>query len=121
MKKFLGITVLVLLLFAGGFIYWRYYRVFGEGVKSGQLNFMVKKGYVFKTFEGKLIQAGFKGGSIGGVQSNEFEFSVVKESVAQQLMLNSGKTFDLHYYEYLGKLPWRGNTVFVVDSILSMK
>lgn len=117
MKKLLTVTIIVILLVAGMFIYWRYYRVFGEGVKSGQLNFVVKKGYIFKTYEGKLIQSGFK----GGMQSNEFEFSVVKESVAQQLMVNSGKTFDLHYREYLGKLPWRGNTVFVVDSILSMR
>jgi len=117
MKKLLAVTVIVVLLVVGTFIYWRYYRVFGEGVKSGQLNFVVRKGYIFKTYEGKLIQAGFK----GGMQSNEFEFSVVKESVAQQLMVNSGKTFDLHYREYLGKLPWRGNTVFVVDSILSMR
>lgn len=121
MKKFLTITILILVLAAGIFIYWRFFWVFGEGVKSGQLNFMVKKGYLFKTYEGKLIQSGFRGGTIGGVQSYEFEFSVVKESVAQQLMINSGKTFDLHYHEYLAKVPWRGNTVFVVDSILSMK
>ena len=120
MKKFLTITILIIVLVAGIFIYWRYFWVFGEGVKSGQLNFMVKKGYVFKTYEGKLIQSGFRGGSVG-VQSYEFVFSVVKESVAQQLMVNSGKTFDLHYKEYQARVPWRGNTEFIVDSIISMK
>jgi hypothetical protein len=36
-------------------------------------------------------------------------------------MLNSGKDFELHYKEYMGTLPWRGVSEFVVDSILSMK
>jgi hypothetical protein len=120
MGRFLSIILIALLLFAGGFIYWRFYWVFGEGVKAGELNFVVKKGYIFKTYEGKLIQSGFKGGVAGSIQSYEFEFSVVNESIANQLMNNSGKTFDLHYTEYLGALPWRGNSKYIVDSILSM-
>jgi hypothetical protein len=81
----------------------------------------MKKGFVFKTYEGKLIQTGLKGGAAGSVQSNEFRFSVANESVADKLMLNSGKEFELHYKEYMGALPWRGTSVFVVDSILSMR
>jgi hypothetical protein len=81
----------------------------------------VKKGYIFKTYEGKLIQSGFKGGVAGSIQSYEFEFSVTKESIATQLMNNSGKEFELHYKEYLGSLPWRGNSQYIVDSILSMR
>ena len=120
MGRFLSIVMIALLLFAGGFVYWRFYWVFGEGVKAGELNFVVKKGYVFKTYEGKLIQSGFKGGVAGSIQSYEFEFSVINENIATQLMNNSGKTFDLHYTEYLGALPWRGNSKYIVDSILSM-
>lgn len=120
MGRFVSILIIALLLFAGGFIYWRFYWVFGEGVKAGELNFVVKKGYVFKTYEGKLIQSGFKGGVAGSIQSYEFEFSVINENIATQLMNNSGKTFDLHYTEYLGALPWRGNSKYIVDSILSM-
>jgi hypothetical protein len=90
-------------------------------VKAGQLNNFMKKGFVFKTYEGKLIQTGLKGGVPGSVQSNEFRFSVTSESVAGKLMTNSGKEFELHYKEYMGALPWRGTTVFIVDSILSMR
>ncbi len=121
MGRFLSILLIAILLIAGGFIYWRYYWVFGEGVKSGELNFVVRKGYIFKTYEGKLIQSGFRGGTAGSIQSYEFEFSVTNDAIAQQLMTNSGKEFELHYKEYLGILPWRGNTKYVVDSILSMK
>jgi hypothetical protein len=121
MKKFLRITALILTIALILFIYWRYYWVFGEGVKAGELNYVMKKGFLFKTYEGKLIQSGFEGKSGGGVQSYEFRFSVTDDSIANKLMVNSGKVFELHYKEYMGVLPWRGTTVYVVDNILSMK
>ena len=121
MKKFLTIFIFFLVVLAAGFIYWRFFWVFGEGVKAGQLNNLMKKGYVFKTYEGRLIQAGFQGGGAGPVQSYEFRFSVVTEKVAAQLMANSGKEFELHYKEYMATVPWRGTSVYIVDSILSMK
>ena len=34
-------------------------------------------------------------------------------------MRMSGQKVELQYKEYHGKLPWRGHSVFVVDSILS--
>jgi hypothetical protein len=81
----------------------------------------MKKGYLFKTYEGRLIQAGFQGGGTGSVQSYEFRFSVVDPKIANQLMANSGKDFELHYKEYMSAVPWRGTSVYIVDSILSMK
>ena|ERR1700757_2866363 len=121
MRKAGLIILLTALFLLAGFLYYRYYFVFGEGVKSGQLNYLVKKGYVFKTYEGKLIQQGFRSQSLGSVESYTFEFSVVDENVANKLMANSGKEFDLHYKEYVGTLPWRGVTPFIVDSIVAMK
>ncbi len=121
MKKFLTRLLLVVIVVGVVWFFWHFYWVFGEGVKAGQLNNFTKKGYVFKTYEGKLIQAGFQGGTPGSVQSNEFRFSVMDESVAAKLMANSGKDFELHYKEYMGALPWRGTSVFIVDSILTMK
>lgn len=121
MRKFLGIFSIILVLVLVIFIYWRFYYVFGEGVKAGELNYMVKKGYVFKTYEGKLIQSGLRSRTPGTVASYEFEFSVKDDSVANKLMLNSGKVFELHYKEYLGTLPWRGHSKYVVDKIINMK
>ena len=121
MRKFLVIIVLIIILVVGGFVYWRYLNVYGEGVKSGQLNYVVKKGNVFKTYEGKLIQSGFSSKETGKVQSYEFEFSVVNDSIANILMNNSGSYFDLHYKEYKGTLPWRGYTRYIVDKIINMQ
>jgi hypothetical protein len=121
MRKFLRIAGIVIVVGLIIFIYYHYFWIFGEGVKAGQLNYVVKKGFVFKTYEGSLIQSGFKGSTAGTIQSYEFRFSVDDDSVASKLMLNSGKSFELHYKEYLGALPWRGTSVFIVDSIISMK
>lgn len=122
MRKYLFIGISVILLFLSGYVYFQYYFVFGEGVKSGYLNYAVYKGNVFKTYEGKLIQEGFGRTKLGsGVQSNEFEFSIQDEKIFKELETNSGKYFDLHYKEYHNVLPWRGNTVYIVDSILNMR
>jgi hypothetical protein len=121
MKKFLGVIVLFIIVIVAVFIYIKYINVYGEGVKSGQLNYLVRKGNIFKTYEGKLIQSGIRSRQPGSIQSYEFEFSVENRNVADRLMANSGKDFDLHYKEYRGALPWRGYTVFIVDSILAMR
>jgi hypothetical protein len=120
MKKFLLIVVAVVVAVLAIFIIYRYFIVFGRGVKAGELNYVVEKGYLFKTYEGKLIQSGIRSKAPGSVQSYEFEFSIADPAIAKTLMVNSGKTVVLHYKEYNGALPWRGYTNFVVDSILSM-
>ncbi|HRP32981.1 MAG TPA: hypothetical protein PKV73_13875 [Agriterribacter sp.] len=121
MKKFLRIVLLLIIATLAVFIYIRYYFVLGEGVKSGELNYCVKKGYIFKTYEGKLIQTGIRSLSPNTIQSYDFEFSVTNENVAKTLMANSGMVFDLYYKEYKGALPWRGFSRYVVDSIVAMK
>lgn len=118
-RKILRWLIILLVLFLAGFLYFRYYWVFGEGAKAGELNYVVHKGFLFKTYEGRLIQTGLRG-QAGSMQSNEFIFSVADEAIAQRMMANSGMQFNLHYKEYLGALPWRGMSVYVVDSIIGM-
>ncbi|QQS52361.1 MAG: hypothetical protein IPM71_06400 [Bacteroidota bacterium] len=121
MKKIFRIAIFIAVLALAILIWWRYYFVFGEGVKAGTLNFIVKKGYVFKTFEGRLIQTGFKTSAPGALQSNEFEFSVTNDSIAMVLERCSGKEVELRYKEYLHAIPWRGMSNYVVFEILSIE
>lgn len=120
-KYYFRMLILILLLLGGVAFWWKYFYVFGEGVKSGELNYLVKKGNVFKTYEGKLIQSGLRSQKPGSIQSYEFEFSVENDSIANILMNNSGKYFDLHYKEFKGAIPWRGYTTFIVDKIVNSK
>ena len=119
--KFIRWLTLIAIVVLAFIFWWKYYFVFGEGVKSGELNYVVKKGNVFKTYEGKLIQSGFKSKIVGAIQSYEFEFSVTNDSIANIMMNNSGSYFDLHYIEYKGSLPWRGFSPYIVDKIIIMK
>ncbi len=119
MKKFWTVTASIIIVALVLFGYFRFYFVFGEGVKSGELNYVVYKGVLFKTYEGKLIQSGIRSRTAGTIQSYEFEFSVENEELARELMMLGGRTVELHYKEYFGALPWRGFTKFIVDSIVS--
>ncbi len=121
MRKFLKVAIPVLIFIITIVFWWRYYFVFGEGVKAGNLNFVVKKGYVFKTWEGRIIQEGFKTPAPNQMQSNEFDFSILDDQIAQVLERYSGKFVELRYKEYLNAIPWRGNSNYVVTEILKVE
>lgn len=72
MNKYVKIGLAIVVLFLAGFVYWNYFFVFSEGVKGGNLNYFEKKGFVFKTYEGRLVQDGFQSPQAGALQSNEF-------------------------------------------------
>ena len=119
--KVIRSIVAILILVAAVFCYFKFWFVLGEGVKAGELNQIVYKGWVWKTYEGRLIQTGFRGSKQGnGIQSNEFNFSVVDKAVADSLMRCSGKLVELRYKEYNGMLPWRGMQKYIVYEILSV-
>lgn len=119
-RTFRNVTLIVLAAGLVLFFLIRFYYPFGEGVKTGQLNYVVYKGVVFKTYEGKLVQSGFQSDASGGLQSNQFVFSVADKDVAEKLMHAGGHIVELHYKEYFGTLPWRGYSRYIVDEILNI-
>lgn len=121
MIKWIISAILVVVLIVSGIVYFNYYWSFGEGVKSGTLNFVTLKGYVFKTYEGRVIQAGLKGSTNGGLQIPEFDFSIVEQRIGDSLMRCTGREVELHYIEYKNTLPWRGMQKYIVDSIMSVR
>ncbi|MCQ2342920.1 MAG: hypothetical protein MJZ75_05470 [Paludibacteraceae bacterium] len=122
-KKIVVSIVTVLVLALAGFVYFKFCFVYSEGVNEGDINYFQKEGFVFKTYEGKMIQTGFKTKNAttnltnSAIQSNEFKFSVVDEHVADQLNQGSSQNVKLHWKRYLGTLPWRGKSQFIVDSV----
>ena len=90
-RKFFRTFVIILVFVLAGYIYWKYYFPYtSDGVKSGYLNFAVRKGQLFKTYEGKLIQEGIQSKTAGAIQSNEFEFSIKGKAIFDVLKINSG-------------------------------
>lgn len=121
-KKFFLITLTTIILVSLAAFYVRFYFVFGEGVEAGHINYVVKKGYIFKTYEGKMIQTGFKSTRPGAIQSNEFVFSIENQKIADSLMkMSESSEVSLHYKEYFGAIPWRGYSKYIVDSIVSVR
>ena len=121
MKKFwlwfFGIVVVGL----GIFFYIKYGYVYSEGVNEGDINYFQKEGFVFKTYEGKMIQTGYNSKNTNStIQSNEFRFSVADKRIAKQIEEGSSRQVKLHWKRYLGTLPWRGNSQYVVDSIVNV-
>ena len=113
-------TSVIAVLALAGFIFFKFCFVYSEGVNEGDINYFQKEGFIFKTYEGKMIQTGLKSSkNQGAIQSNEFKFSVVDERVARKIEEGSNTGVKLHWRRYLGTLPWRGNSQFIVDSIYS--
>ena len=99
-------------------IFFKFCFVYAEGVNEGDINYFQKEGFIFKTYEGKMIQTGLKNSKVqGSNQSKDFKFSVVRESVAKQLDEGATTGVKLHWKRYLGTLPWRGKSQFIVDSV----
>ena len=119
--KIITIISLIAVLALTLFIFFRFCFVYSSGVNAGDINYFQQEGVIFKTYEGKMIQSGFKSADKGsnGLHSNEFKFSVTDQKVADTLMRASGKHVELRWKRYLGTLPWRGNSQYIVTEVLS--
>ena len=113
-------TSVIAVLALAAFIFVKFCFVYSEGVNEGDINYFQKEGFIFKNYEGKMILTGFKAPKGGNLQSNELKFSVASERVARQLEEGSSVGVKLHWKRYLGTLPWRGNSQYVVDSVSYM-
>ena len=104
------------------FVYVKFFFVYSQGLNEGDINYFQYEGFIFKTYEGKMIQTGYNSHNTSAtIQSNEFKFSVVDARIAEQIDSNSSRQIKLHWKRYLGTLPWRGNSQYVVDSIISVR
>ena len=85
-------TSVIAVLALAAFIFIKFCFVYSEGVNEGDINYFQKEGFLFKTYEGKMIQTGLKNTKVqGSIQSNEFKFSVEDERIAQQQQVGHDK------------------------------
>ncbi|HXB42859.1 MAG TPA: hypothetical protein VNV85_02335 [Puia sp.] len=117
MKKFLSITIIIVVLIAAVSFYWRYYYTYSDGNRSGLLQKFSHKGNVFKTYEGELILSSIQSTAGVGIASEKFLFSVADDSLATKLMNYEGHKVTVHYQQKNATLPWRGDSEFIVDKV----
>ena len=119
--KVLSWIIAILIVALASFIFFKFCFVYSEGTNEGDINYFQKEGVIFKTYEGKMIQTGYNSkNSNATIQSNEFKFSVADAAVAMEIEQSSSKQIKLHWKRYLGTLPWRGNSQFIVDRIIDV-
>ncbi|MBQ9588525.1 MAG: hypothetical protein IJR26_11825 [Bacteroidales bacterium] len=121
--KVITISSIVAVLALAAFIFFRFFFVYSSGVNAGDINYFQREGVIFKTYEGKMIQSGFRTntGNKTGLTSNEFKFSVTDKGVAEELMRCSGKYVELRWRRHMGTLPWRGKSQYIVTEVLSVQ
>ncbi len=120
--KFITILSSIIVVVLAAFVYIHFFFVYSTGVNAGEINYFQQEGIIFKTYEGKMIQTGFKSAiNATKLQSNEFKFSVTEDAIADTLMRCSGKNVELRWKRYMGTLPWRGNSQYVVTEVLSIE
>jgi hypothetical protein len=122
MKKFfltfLGIILVLGILFVIANVTFTY----SEGNRAGRLIKFSSRGYLFKTYEGEINLGGITNATNGNIMMNYmWDFSVVDPLVADSLSKLEGKDIRVHYKEKLAKLPWRGDTKYVVDKVEEIK
>jgi hypothetical protein len=108
MKKFVFLFIALLLLFGAGYVYWFFYNSFSDGTREGILFKFSRKGNIFKTYEGEMVQPGLRSAQGGTINTNNFFFSVIDVKLADSLNKIIGKNVSVHYIQYRKSLPWRG-------------
>lgn len=109
MKKTIFLFILFIILFGSGYMYWFYFNIYSDGSREGILYKFSRKGNVFKTFEGEIIQPGLRSVQGGVINTNNLSFSVIDIALADSLNKVIGKNVKLHYIQYRKNLPWRGD------------
>lgn len=110
MKKVVGIVVLVALLILAAYYAFVYFVPYSEGVRTGELIKISRKGVIAKTWEGEISQG------ISGAQI--FAFSVLDkdQEVIEKLQEYQGEYVRLTYVERYATFFWLGDTrYFIVE------
>lgn len=114
-----GVAVLVLLALAAGSFF--YFGNYSEGFRVGTLLKLSRKGVGFKTWEGELSQGFLEQNPELGVATRVWTFSVRGDDTDTLQKLESamahGDRVKLHYREKYVRLPWVGETRYLVHDV----
>lgn len=116
-KKIVRWILILVIIFLGSFIYWKYFFTYSEGYRAGLLQKFSNKGTLFKTYEGEMILSSVSSTANVAIASEKFLFSVPDKKIAHQFDTLQGQNVIVHYIEKNGAAFWRGDSKYLVDSI----
>ncbi len=122
MKKYVLPIIGIIIVFLIIFFVARYSYTYSEGNRAGRLIKFSKQGFMFKTYEGEMNLGGVTNAANNSMMMNYmWDFSVTNQAVADSLLKLEGKEISVHYKEKMAKLPWRGDTKYIVDRIVEVR
>ncbi|QTD38305.1 6-phosphogluconate dehydrogenase [Polaribacter batillariae] len=111
MKKIIGILVTVVVLLTLLYYAFIYNITFSEGVRSGELIKISKKGVLVKTWEGEISQG------ISGAQIFAFSVEDKHQKVIEDLQKYQGRYVKLSYIERYATFFWLGDTKYFITKV----
>ena len=116
-RKYFYIALTFFVLVVAAYVYWSFFFTYSDGTRTGLLQKFSRKGNIFKTYEGEMILSSVQSNQNVALASEKFIFSVADHDVAIQMEKLQGKNVVVHYTEKNNRLPWQGETVFIVSSV----
>jgi hypothetical protein len=116
-KKVLKWALFLIVIIVGIFIYWKYFYTYSEGYRAGVLQKFSSKGVLFKTYEGEIILSSISSNKDVVLASEKFLFSMTNKAIVRQFDTLQGNMVIVHYKQKNGRLPWQGDTPYLVDSV----
>ncbi len=115
MKKIISLIILSIVVVLAAYYAFIYFVPYSEGVRSGELIKISRKGVMAKTWEGEISQG------ISGAQI--FSFSVLDKDkeVIRKLKEYQGKYVKLVYVERYATFFWLGDTKYFITEVESEK
>ena len=116
-KKVFKWALFLIVIFLAIFIYWKYFYTYSEGYRAGLLQKFSSKGMIFKTYEGEMILSSVSSTSNVVLASEKFLFTMTNKTLVRQFDTLQGNMVIVHYKQKNGRLPWQGDTPYLVDSV----
>jgi hypothetical protein len=116
-RKIMRWTLTILIIFLAIFIYWKYFYTYSEGYRAGLLQKFSSKGNIFKTYEGEMILSSVASNRDVALASEKFLFTMINKDLVRTFDTIQGEMVIVHYREKNGRLFWRGDSRYLVDSV----
>jgi hypothetical protein len=115
-KRFTRTLTILLVLGLVFSVYWFYFNKYGKGERTGILIKITHKGNIFKTDEGEMWLSCRQ-----MTNPEKFYFSVTNDSIVAVIRDLQDECVQLTYVQYRAKLPWRGDSKYIVTGVIPIK
>ncbi len=117
-RKFFRWMLFLLIILLAGFVYLKYFYTYSEGYRAGLLQKFSHKGTIFKTYEGEMILSSVASTRDIAIASEKFQFTVINEDLIRSFDTLQGSNIIVHYEQKSGAVFWRGDSKYLVDSVM---